>query len=68
MVQQVVSKCPKPFEGPIYNNIIIAGGNTALAGFKARLEQDLESLRPYDCPVRIFEVTNPTQAAWKGLK
>ncbi len=39
-----------------------------MSGFKARLEADLESLKPYDCPVRIFEVSNPTQAAWKGLK
>ena len=28
MLQQVVVKCPKSFEGPLYNNIIIAGGNT----------------------------------------
>jgi actin-related protein len=68
MLQQVVNKCPKSFEGPLYNNIIIAGGNTHFKGFKDRLEKDLESLRPYDCPVRIFELPNPHQAAWKGLK
>ena len=60
MIQQVVNKSPKPFEGPLYNNIIIAGGNTNMNGFKTRLEKELESLRPYDCPVRIFEVSNPT--------
>ena len=59
MLQQVVNKCAKPFEGPLYNNIIIAGGNTQLKGFKTRLERDLESIRPYDCPVRIFELQNP---------
>ncbi len=68
MIQQVVNKCPQPFEGPLYNNIIIAGGNTLMPGFKGRLEKELETLRPYDCPVRVFEVSNPTQAAWKGLK
>ena len=59
MLQQVVNKCPKSFEGPLYNNIIIAGGNTQFKGFKDRLEKDLESLRPYDCTVRIFELPNP---------
>jgi len=38
MLSQVVNKCPKPFEGPLYNNIILAGGNLNIPGFKTRLE------------------------------
>lgn len=46
MLQQVVNKCPKSFESLLYQNIIIAGGNTLLPGFKQRLENDLQPLAP----------------------
>lgn len=68
MLTQVVGKCPKPMEGQLYNNIIIAGGNTQFKGFKDRLEKDLQSLKPSESEVRIFELQNPAQAAWRGLK
>lgn len=56
MLTQTVSKCPKPLEGQLYANIIVAGGNTNLKGFKDRLAHDLESVKPYDSTVRIFEL------------
>ncbi len=68
MLTQVVSKCPKLMERPLYSSIIVAGGNAHLKGFKDRLDLDLQSLKPYDSTVRIFELSNPSQAAWRGLK
>jgi actin-related protein 6 len=56
MIQQIVSKCPKAFEGQLYSNIIIAGGNTLFKGFKERLEAELQSLKPQESQVRIYEV------------
>ena len=47
---------------------MIAGGNTLLPGFRDRLELELESLKPQEAKVRVFELQNPTQAAWRGLK
>ncbi|TNV84523.1 hypothetical protein FGO68_gene9447 [Halteria grandinella] len=68
MINQVISKCPKPMERPLYANIVIAGGNAHIKGIRERLELDMQSIKPYDSEVRIFELQNPSQAAWRGLK
>jgi actin-related protein 6 len=48
MITQSINKCPESFSKLMYENIIIGGGNTKLPGFKERLENDLQSLKPVD--------------------
>lgn len=68
MLTQVVGKCPKQFESLLYENIIIGGGNTMYPGFKERLENDLQSLKPIDSTVNVYDAKEPQHAAWKGLR
>ena len=42
MISQSIAKCPQVMERQLYQNIIVAGGNTLLPGFKDRLVKDLQ--------------------------
>ena len=37
-------------------------------GFKERLENEMEKLKPCETSVKIYDSQNPLQAAWKGMK
>jgi actin-related protein len=39
-----------------------------LKGFKTRVENEIETLKPADCKVRIAQVEEPSLAVWRGLK
>lgn len=68
MITQSVSKCPPIFERDLYNNVIIAGGNSNIPGLRARIERDLTMLKPSDVPLSVTQVAEPELAAWRGLK
>ena len=46
----------------------MSGGNSQIKGFKVRVENEIESLKPIDCKVRIAQVDEPNLAVWRGLK
>ncbi|CDW72015.1 UNKNOWN [Stylonychia lemnae] len=68
MIQQSVNKCPKVMERQLYQNIIVSGGNAMFTGFRDRLYQDMQSLKPDGSEVQIYELQNPITSAWKGLR
>ena len=65
---QTVDKCPSVMTEQLLQNIVLVGGNCNIRGFKARIEQDLESLKPIDAPVSVTQAEQPDLAVWKGLK
>lgn len=52
----------------LFGNIFISGGNCNIRGFKTRIEQELESLKPSDMNVRVNQVDQPEFAVWRGLR
>ena len=65
---QTVDKCPKDMQQQLLGNIVLTGGNCNIRGFKGRIEQDLESLKPWDTQISVTQCEHPEQAVWRGLK
>ena len=63
-----MKKCPEAFTDQLLQNIVLSGGNSQIRGFKTRLENELESLKPAECQIRIAQVDEPNLAVWRGLK
>ncbi len=63
-----MDKCPKLFAAQMMSNIVVSGGNSNILGFKQRIFQDLESLKPDDCTVKVAQIDDPQFAVCRGLK
>jgi len=68
MITQTVNKCPSIFRRDLYSNIILTGGNSQIPGFKARIANDLASLKPAECTLSIQQLDRPELAAWRGMR
>ncbi|KAK2625955.1 hypothetical protein QTJ16_005267 [Diplocarpon rosae] len=47
-------------------NIIVVGGNANIKGFVTRLQQELRSLAPAECIVRVAKPADPVISTWQG--
>ena len=54
MMAQTIEKCPTALELPLYENVVLAGGNTKFGGFPERLEKEMMMVKPVEAELRIF--------------
>ncbi|KAI0335723.1 actin-like protein Arp6 [Cubamyces sp. BRFM 1775] len=59
-----ISLLPDDLQGMFWANIGLIGGNTALPGFRQRLESELRSLAPIECEVVVFSSEHPILEAY----
>lgn len=51
---------------PLYDNIVLAGGNTMLRGFPQRLHKELAQIAGRDIKVSVVELDDRQNVAWLG--
>ncbi|CAH0387288.1 unnamed protein product [Bemisia tabaci] len=65
-IVRVIKSCPEETQPHLFNNILITGGCAAFPGFKTRVYNDVRSMAPYNCKVRVTVPDNPVTYAWHG--
>ena len=59
-----VMKCKE--RAPLYENIVLAGGNTLFRGFGDRIKICMEELTPSKTVINVIEPENRIHSAWIG--
>jgi len=54
------------YQGILYSNIILTGGNVLFPGFKDRLYSELRAITPMNFPITIVQPEDPISFSWKG--
>ena len=66
MVIQSLEHLPPGIWPAMLSNVLLVGGNAQLPGFVSRLETELRSVVPSECPVGIRCPENPVTYTWLG--
>ena len=61
-----VQRCPIGVRAAMWNNIVLSGGGSCLAGLADRLHADLKRLAPTSLDVRVIAPPERAQSAWIG--
>ncbi len=62
-----IQSCDTKNQSSLWSNIVIAGGNSILPGYHARLNHELKSLAPENEDVRIYSTpSNTSFSSWIG--
>lgn len=67
-IVQSIESCDPIYQAAMYHNILLTGGNVSIPNFKERLEEELRSLAPLDCKIRIHLPKDPISYAWNGAQ
>lgn len=67
LIHDAIMKCDPEIQADLYNNIVLAGGNTMFPGMADRIQKELISLAPLTNNVRVI-AARPTgkYATWVG--
>lgn len=66
MTQDSINKCDSDLHCELYNNIVLAGGNTFLTGFKERMQKEILSLAPQGTKVKVATPPQIKHSKWMG--
>lgn len=66
IVHNAIRKCDPSIRNKMYNNIVLAGGNTMFNGFAERLTIELEKLAPGSTQVNVIAVPERKYSTWIG--
>lgn len=66
LIVQAVEASPEASRADLYANVVLAGGNCRLPGFKERLQAELRPLVPDVFEVEIFMGSDPSLSAYYG--
>ena len=61
-----VMKCMTDIRSEMYNNIVLAGGNTMFENFKARMEPELRQLFPIKTNLVVIDKSERMYSSWIG--
>ena len=65
-VQEAINRCDPELRSTMWDNIVLAGGNTMLSGFVDRLGFELRRLAPPGTPVRVIASPERHMLGWQG--
>ncbi|KJA23273.1 hypothetical protein HYPSUDRAFT_138004 [Hypholoma sublateritium FD-334 SS-4] len=65
-IAHAISCLPADIQGMFWANIGLIGGCAKFAGFRARLQAELQSLAPHGTAVRLTECAEPITAAYRA--
>ena len=66
LITDSITKCDINVREQFFNNIVLAGGNTLLEGFKSRLEYELKLINGDETNINILSKQERGYAAWIG--
>ncbi|KAK8893376.1 hypothetical protein M9Y10_021793 [Tritrichomonas musculus] len=61
-----INKCDESIRKDLYNNIVLAGGNTLFEGLPERIEKEIKKLAPPETKVTVIAPPERKYAAWIG--
>jgi actin beta/gamma 1 len=61
-----IMTCDQDIRNDLYQNIVLAGGNTMFHGMKNRMDKDIKSLAPSNVTIRIKCPPERNFSAWMG--
>jgi actin-related protein len=67
-IVQAIQACPMIFRAGLYQSVQLTGGLSQMPGLKERLTQELRSLVPSKCSLRVSCSDTPVDQAWKGAQ
>ena len=68
MAYKSIFKCDPDLQINLYNNIVLAGGTTVMAGFKDRFEDEIVRLAEHNAKtdINVFAGPHRGHSAWIG--
>ena len=66
LIQFVLSKFPAPVSDRLANNVFITGGLASLRGLEARLEAEIQCVRPFQSTLHVSRAGDTCLDAWRG--
>ncbi|VDP20583.1 unnamed protein product [Soboliphyme baturini] len=66
VVYSLLRRCNIEDVSEFFNNILLTGGNCLFEGMKERTTEEIRSLAPSHCDVRVTLPSNPIFYAWGG--
>ncbi|KAJ2918132.1 hypothetical protein MD484_g2328, partial [Candolleomyces efflorescens] len=66
LVNVAIGKADSSVQSQLYNNIVVAGGNTMFPGFANRLESEIVNLAPATTTVSVVAPSDRDLATWLG--
>ncbi|KIJ51963.1 hypothetical protein M422DRAFT_26308 [Sphaerobolus stellatus SS14] len=66
LILDTISKAPADIRPTLFQNIVLAGGTTQMAGLGPRLKKSLETIVPQGTTVYVVEPTDRHISAWVG--
>jgi actin-related protein 6 len=66
LVLSSLSSLPVGLWPGLLANIVVVGGNANFEGFIHRLQEEVKSLAPVECLVRVARPRDPVTATWEG--
>ena len=66
LIEQTINKCDTDMRAELYQNIVLAGGNTMFPGFVERMTKEISSLSSASCEVEVAGPPGRKYSAWRG--
>jgi len=61
-----VKKCDMDLRKTLFNEVVLAGGNTLINGFGDRLSSEVKKIAPKDLRIRIYAAPERKYTCWLG--
>ncbi|KAK8863723.1 hypothetical protein M9Y10_011413 [Tritrichomonas musculus] len=68
LISKSIEQCDLKNRGALWNNIILTGGTSKIAGFKERLQAELEKIAPTMINPKVIFADDPQLSCWSGCK
>jgi len=65
LIDEVINKVDIKRRCELYENIVLAGGNTKFEGFASRLQKEMTALAPQSFDVKVY-ASQDAHASWIG--